>query len=237
MGDPDFVNVPTEQLISKSYALRLKNKINTKKATPGSKITPGNPYESPDTTHYSVMDKFGNVVSNTYTLNFPYGTGISVPGTGILLNNEMDDFSAKPGSPNAYGLIGNEFNSIEPEKRMLSSMTPTIVLKDGKPFLATGSPGGSRIITTVLQILTNTIDYKMDIAEATASPRVHHQWLPDSLYVEKGIDKNTRAELTGAGHNIKEADRLGSAQSIMKTGNYYYGFSDPRRPGSLASGY
>ena len=237
LGDPDFVNVPAEQLTSKSYAHRLKNKINPKKATPGHEVTPGNLYESPDTTHYSVTDKFGNVVSNTYTLNFPYGTGISVPGAGILLNNEMDDFSAKPGSPNAYGLIGNEFNSIEPGKRMLSSMTPTIVLKEGKPFLATGSPGGSRIITTVLQILTNTIDYKMDIAEATVSPRIHHQWLPDKLYVEKSIDRQTQAELSKKGHNIEETDRIGSTQSIMKIGKFYYGFSDPRRPGSLAEGY
>ena len=237
LGDPDFVKVPIGKLTSEIYANKLKKKIGMAKATPSHGVTPGNPYESRDTTHYSVMDKFGNAVSNTYTLNFPYGAGISVPGAGILLNNEMDDFSAKPGFPNAYGLIGNEFNSIEPEKRMLSSMTPTIVLKDGKPFLVTGSPGGSRIITTVLQILTNTIDYKMNIAEATTSSRIHHQWLPDKLYVEKGINNNTKTELSRLGHNVKETDQIGSAQSIMKIENHFYGFSDPRRPGSLALGY
>jgi len=237
LGDPDFADIPVEELTSKSYAKKLGKKISKNKALVSSKVKPGNPYESPDTTHYSIMDKYGNVVSNTYTLNFPYGTGISVPGTGILLNNEMDDFSAKSGSPNAYGLIGNEYNSIEPEKRMLSSMTPTIVLKDGKPFLITGSPGGSRIITTVLQILTNTIDYQMDIAGATVSPRIHNQWLPDKLYVEKGIAPGKRKKLIKMGHNIEETKSLGSAHSVTKIGNYFYGFSDPRRAGSLAAGF
>ena len=237
LGDPDFANIPVEELTSKRYASKLQKKINKKKSLESTKVKPGNPYESHDTTHYSVIDKYGNVVSNTYTLNFPYGTGISVPGTGILLNNEMDDFSAKPGSPNAYGLIGNEYNAIEPEKRMLSSMTPTIVLKDNKPFLVTGSPGGSKIITTVLQILTNTIDYNMDIAEATASPRIHNQWIPDKLFVEKGIPTATRDKLNKMGHNVLETKSLGSAHSITKIGNYYYGFADPRRAGSLAAGY
>jgi len=237
LGDPDFAEIPVDQLTSKSYASNLRKKISKNKALVSSEVKPGNPYESHDTTHYSVMDKFGNVVSNTYTLNFPYGTGISVPGTGILLNNEMDDFSAKPGTPNAYGLIGNEYNAIEPEKRMLSSMTPTIVLKDGKPFLVTGSPGGSRIITTVLQILTNTIDYNMDIAKATTAPRIHNQWLPDKLYVEKGISPEKREKLNGMGHNVEETRSLGSAHSITKIGNYYFGFSDPRRAGSVAAGF
>lgn len=237
LGDPDFAGIPVEELTSKSYAKKLGKKISKNKALVSSNVKPGNPYESHDTTHYSVMDKYGNVVSNTYTLNFPYGTGISVPGTGILLNNEMDDFSAKPGSPNAYGLIGNEYNSIEPEKRMLSSMTPTIVLKDEKPFLITGSPGGSRIITTVLQILTNTIDYQMDIAGATVSPRIHNQWLPDKLYVESGITPGKREKLNKMGHNIEETKSLGSAHSVTKIGNYFYGFSDPRRAGSLAAGF
>jgi len=237
LGDPDFVKVPVNELSSKDYSLKLSKKINKTKTSPSSKIAPGNPHESFDTTHYSVIDKYGNAVSNTYTLNFPYGTGISVPGAGILLNNEMDDFSAKPGTPNAYGLIGNEYNSIEPQKRMLSSMTPTIVLKDGKPFLVTGSPGGSRIITTVLQILINSIDYKMDIAKSTVSPRIHNQWLPDKLYVEKGITPDTLEKLKSMGHNIEKTKRIGSAHSIMKIGDYYFGFSDPRRPSSRASGY
>lgn len=237
LGDPDFVKVPVDELTSKKYSNKLSKNINKQKTTPSIKVSPGNPYESFDTTHYSVIDKYGNAVSNTYTLNFPYGTGISVPGTGILLNNEMDDFSAKPGTPNAYGLIGNEYNAIEPEKRMLSSMTPTIVLKDGNPFLVTGSPGGSRIITTVLQIITNTIDYKMDIAEATTSPRFHNQWLPDMVFVEKEIPTGTKEKLTKMGHSVKETKSLGSAHSITKLGNYYYGFSDPRRAGSLAAGF
>ncbi len=237
LGDPDFADIPVEELTSKSYAKSLQNKISKNKAALSTEVKPGNPYESHDTTHYSVMDKYGNAVSNTYTLNFPYGTGISVPGTGILLNNEMDDFSAKPGTPNAYGLIGNEYNSIEPEKRMLSSMSPTIVIKDGKPFLVTGSPGGSRIITTVLQILTNTIDYNMDIAGATVSPRFHNQWLPDKLFVEPGITPDTKGKLNNMGHTVEETKSLGSAHSITKIGNYYYGFSDPRRAGSSAAGY
>jgi len=237
LGDPDFAEIPVNQLTSKSYASNLQKKISKNKARISSEVKPGNPYESHDTTHYSVMDKYGNVVSNTYTLNFPYGTGISVPGTGILLNNEMDDFSAKPGSQNAYGLIGNEYNAIEPEKRMLSSMTPTIVLKDGKPFLITGSPGGSRIITTVLQILTNTIDYNMDIAQSTTAPRIHNQWLPDKLLVENGIPAATLKSLNKMGHNVQETRSLGSAHSITKIGNYYYGFADPRRAGSLAAGF
>lgn len=238
LGDPDFVEVSTEELISKNYSDKLQKKINQKKATPSNNIKPGKPvYESTNTTHFSVMDKYGNVVSNTYTLNFAYGTGITVPGTGILLNNEMDDFSAKPGVPNAYGLIGGEYNAIEPQKRMLSSMTPTIVLKNEKPFLATGSPGGSRIITTVLQVILNVIDHKMNIAEATASPRIHHQWLPDKLYVEKGISKDTIGLLKKKGHKVNAKRVLGSSQSIMKVGKYLYGFSDPRRPGGLAKGF
>ncbi|MGH7884387.1 MAG: gamma-glutamyltransferase [Thermodesulfobacteriota bacterium] len=238
LGDPDFVDVPVNELTSKEYAKKLSKKINLKKAPPSNKIEPGKPIsEGTNTTHFSVMDKFGNVVSNTYTLNFSYGSKISVPGTGILLNNEMDDFSAKSGVPNAYGLIGGEFNSIEPEKRMLSSMSPTIVLKDGKPFLATGSPGGSRIINTVLQIILNTIEYEMNIGEATHSPRFHHQWLPDTLFIENGISSDTTAILEKKGYKIENEGTIGSAQSIMKIGKYFYGSSDPRRPGGLTEGY
>ncbi len=238
LGDPDFVDVPIKELTSKEYAKKLSKKIKLKKATPSKKIKPGKIIsEGPSTTHFSVMDKYGNVVSNTYTLNFSYGSKISVPGTGILLNNEMDDFSAKAGVPNAYGLIGGEFNSIEPEKRMLSSMSPTIVLKDGKPFLATGSPGGSRIITTVLQIILNTATNDMNISEATHAPRFHHQWFPDKLFVENGISKDTLNILEKRGHKIEKNRTIGSAQSIVKIGNYFYGSTDPRRPGGLADGY
>ncbi|NIX16101.1 MAG: gamma-glutamyltransferase, partial [Candidatus Dadabacteria bacterium] len=239
LGDSDFVNVPISELTSKKYAKVLSNKIDLKKSTPSQQIKPGNPFHNGgnDTTHFTVIDKWGNVVSNTYTINFSYGSKIMAKGTGILLNNEMDDFSAKPGIPNAYGLVGGEFNAIEPEKRMLSSMSPTIVLKDNEPFLATGSPGGSRIITTVLQIISNVVDHKMNIATATASPRFHHQWLPDILFMESGFSNDTIKLLEKKGHEIKVGRAMGSTQSIMKIGDYYYGYSDPRRAGGLTSGY
>ena len=240
LGDPDFVSVPVSQLVSKRYANLLRPKINPEIATPSQKISPGNPYkldESNDTTHYSVIDKYGNAVANTYTLNFTYGTGITVPGTGILLNNEMDDFAAKPGVPNAYGLIGGEFNAIEPEKRMLSSMTPTIVIKDGEPFLVTGSPGGSRIITTTLQVIMNVIDHEMNIAEATNAVRVHHQWLPDVLEYEQGLNGDTINLLTQKGHKVAVQDAMGGTQSVMSVDGILSGASDPRRPGALTLGY
>ena len=240
LGDIDFVPVPVPGLISKNYANELRRRINLNRATPSSEIAPGNPKqfaESNDTTHYSVMDKYGNVVANTYTLNFSYGTGLTAAGTGILLNNEMDDFSAKPGVPNAFGLVGGEFNAIQPEKRMLSSMTPTIVMKDGKPYLVTGSPGGSRIITTVLQVIMNAIDHKMNIAAATNANRVHHQWFPDELQIEQGLNGDTIRLLTEKGHKITVQNAIGSTQSIMRVGNSLEGASDPRRPGALTLGY
>lgn len=240
LGDSDFVPVPVAGLISKSYANELRRKININRATPSQEIAPGNPKhfaESNDTTHYSVMDKYGNVVANTYTLNFSFGTQLTAAGTGILLNNEMDDFSAKPGVPNAFGLIGGEFNAIEPEKRMLSSMTPTIVMKDDKPYLVTGSPGGSRIITTVLQVIMNVIDHKMNIAAATNAIRVHHQWLPDTLDIEQGLNGDTIRLLTEKGHKISVQNAMGSTQSIMGVGESFQGASDPRRPGALTLGY
>jgi len=240
LGDSDFVPVPVAGLISKSYANELRRKININRATPSQEIAPGNPKqfaESNDTTHYSVMDKYGNVVANTYTLNFSFGTHLTAAGTGILLNNEMDDFSAKPGVPNAFGLIGGEFNAIEPEKRMLSSMTPTIVMKDDKPYLVTGSPGGSRIITAVLQVIMNVIDHKMNIAAATNAIRVHHQWLPDTLQIEQGLNGDTIRLLTEKGHKISVQNAMGSTQSIMGVGNSFEGASDPRRPSALTLGY
>jgi gamma-glutamyltranspeptidase/glutathione hydrolase len=239
LGDPDFVAVPVERLIDKRYADILRQKINLERATPSEKIAPANPYqvkESNSTTHYSVIDKYGNAVANTYTLNFSYGSCITVPGTGILLNNEMDDFSAKPGVPNAFGVIGGTFNAIEPEKRMLSSMTPTIVLKDGKPFLVTGSPGGSRIITTTLQLLTNAIDFQMNIAEATNALRIHHQWLPDRLQVEKGLNNDTINLLKSKGYQVEIVDAMGSTQSVISIKGVLSGASDPRRPGALTLG-
>lgn len=239
LGDPDFSPVPAEQLISKQYAKRLAKRINPEKATPSKYVKPGSPVsiQGADTTHFTVADRFGNVVSNTYTLNFAYGSGLAVPGTGILLNNEMDDFSAKPGAQNAYGLTGGEKNSIAPGKRMLSSMTPTIVLKDKKLFLATGSPGGSRIITSVLQVILNMIDHKMNIRDATAAARIHHQWLPDTLYVEKEAGKDLAAKLRGKGYEIKRTGPIGSTQSIARVGEVLHGAADPRNPGGLAQGY
>lgn len=239
LGDPEFVEVPVQGLISKAYAKGLHAAIDPQKARPSSSIQPSNPlpYEGRDTTHFSVMDKDGNVVSNTYTINFSFGSGIVAEGTGVLLNNEMDDFVAKPGTPNAYGLMGSTANAIEPGKRPLSSMTPTLVLHKGKPFLATGSPGGSHIITTTLQIIVNVIDHDMNLASATSAPRVHHQWMPDELRVERGVSPDTLALLEQWGHTLTIEETMGGAQSILKGPQGFYGASDPRKPDSLAAGY
>ncbi len=239
LGDPGYWKVPVIGLVSKDYAAVLRRGIDLEKATPSTDILPGDPlpHEGPNTTHYSVMDRFGNTVSNTYTLNFSYGTGIVAAGTGILLNNEMGDFSAKPGVPNAYGLIGGDANAVGGGKRPLSSMSPTIVLKDGEVLLATGSPGGSRIITTVLQLLINVIDHKMNIAEATHAPRIHHQWLPDTLRIEEGVSPDTQRLLQAKGHTLKQGRPMGSLQSIMRVDGVLYGASDPRRPDALTLGY
>jgi gamma-glutamyltranspeptidase/glutathione hydrolase len=239
LGDPGFTTVPAKGLTSKTYAAELVKLIDLNRARPATDIKPGNPlpFESNETTHYSVVDKDGNVVSTTYTLNFTYGTGITVADTGILLNNQMDDFSAKPGVPNAYGLIGGDANAVGPAKRPLSSMTPTLVFKDGKPFLATGSPGGSRIITTVLQIVMNVVDHGMNIAEATIFPRVHHQWLPDQLRIEEGLSPDSIRLLEDLGHKVVVEDAMGSTQSIMLGPEGLFGFSDLRRPGAATLGY
>lgn len=238
LGDPDYVDVPVEQLIDKTYARSQVDGIDKKRASKSADIRPGAllPEESPQTTHYSVWDKHGNVVSNTYTLNFSYGSGIAVAGAGFLLNNEMDDFSAKPGVPNAYGLVGAEANSIAPGKRPLSSMTPTLVFQDGKPIIATGSPGGSTIITVVLQLLLNVIDFDMNIAEATAAPRIHHQWLPDRVMVEEGISPDTAALLEAKGHQLVKSRRvIGRAQSIMAGPGVLFGSADFRWASGRAS--
>ena len=239
LGDPAFYEVPVEGLTSKEYATTLANKIKINRANISTEIKPGEPfdYESPETTHYSVADQYGNVVSNTYTLNFSFGTGIVAKGTGILLNNEMGDFSAKPGTPNAYGLIGGEANAIEAGKRPLSSMTPTIILNDKKPILVTGSPGGSRIITTVLQIILNVIEHEMNIAEASNAPRIHHQWYPDLLFHEAYLNPDTKNLLEQKGHTLKERDAMGSTQSILIKNGWFYGASDPRRPDGKTLGY
>ncbi|MDJ0760096.1 MAG: gamma-glutamyltransferase [Woeseiaceae bacterium] len=233
LGDPDFWDVPVDWLTSKSYAKILADRIDMTKATPSESIAPGvepRP-ESEDTTHYSVIDKFGNAVSNTYTLNFSFGSHIAVEGAGFLLNNEMDDFSAKPGTPNAYGLLGGEANAIEPGKRPLSSMTPTIVFADGNPWFATGSPGGSRIITTVLQMISNMVDHGMNLASATAAPRIHHQWYPDRLQLETGFSPDTARILEERGHFIvPSGGSMGSVQAVSIKDGVFRGASDPRRP-------
>ncbi|MBA5778541.1 gamma-glutamyltransferase [Stappia sp. F7233] len=239
LGDPDFVKVPVKALTSKEYAIARMADFDPEKAANSAEIKPGDvvPYESDQTTHYSVVDKAGNVVSNTYTLNFSYGVRMMAPGTGVLLNNELDDFSAKPGVPNAYGLIGGDANAVEPRKRPLSSMSPTIVFRDGKPFLVTGSPGGSRIITTVLQIILNVVDHGMNIAEATAAARIHHQWLPDEIRVEEGISPDTVRLLESLGHKVAVKDTMGSTQSVLIAEDGLRGAADPRREGALAVGY
>lgn len=239
LGDPDYVDVPVKGLTSPAYAAELVKTIDLEVATPSEQIKPADPlpYESNETTHFSVVDKDGNAVSNTYTLNFSYGVGMTADGTGVLLNNELDDFSAKPGVPNAYGLIGGTANAVEGGKRPLSSMSPTLVFKDGTFFLATGSPGGSRIITTTLQIIMNIVDHKMSIAEATAAPRVHNQWLPDEIRIEEGLSPDTIKLLEAKGHKVEVKNAMGSTQSIMKVGDVLAGASDPRRPGALTAGY
>lgn len=239
LGDPDFTAVPIEALTSTSYAKRIAQGINRAVARPSDDIKPGEkqPFESHDTTHFSVADSEGNLVSNTYTLNFSYGSGIVIEGTGILLNNEMDDFSSKPGVPNAFGLLGGEANAIEPRKRPLSAMTPVIVLRGDKPYLVLGSPGGSKIITVVLQVILNVLDHGMNIAEASSVPRIHHQWYPDILNVERGISLDTLRLLQAKGHTTRLTRVLGSTQSIMLDNGNMYGASDPRRPGALTLAY
>lgn len=238
LGDPDFFDVPVEALTSKAYARELRAQISPDRATHSDAIGPGNitPYESNETTHYSVADDSGLAVSNTYTLNFSYGSGIAVDEAGFLLNNEMDDFSAKPGVPNAYGLIGGEANAVAPGKRMLSSMTPTIVKHEGKNFLITGSPGGSRIITTTLGVISNVIDHGMNVQSAVSAPRFHDQWLPDELRIEDGFSPDTVRILENMGHHVVQKSAMGASQSILINDNGFHGGADPRRETSSALG-
>ncbi len=245
LGDADFYHVPQKGLLSKEYAKSIFDKIG-KNATPSSEIKAGNPkqyQESTETTHYSIYDKYENAVGVTTTLNSAFGNKVVVDGAGFLLNNEMDDFSSKPGVPNQFGLIGGEANSIQPEKRMLSSMTPTIVLKDDKPYIIIGSPGGSTIITTVMQVILNCIDFKMDIQTAMDMPRIHHQWMPDKIFFEKyAINLDTAEKLKTLGYKLADIRKgfriLGIAEGIMidNANRIIYGASDPRGGGS-AEGY
>jgi gamma-glutamyltranspeptidase/glutathione hydrolase len=238
LGDPDFFNVPVAKLTDKGYADDIKNKIILGKSTPSNKIYPGvfEDNESNETTHFSVADKNGNVVSSTYTLNSTFGSGVVIKGTGILMNNEMDDFSAAPGIPNQFGLLGAEANEIVPSKRPLSSMSPTIVMKNNELFFTTGSPGGSRIISAVLQSILNIIDFDMDLEQTNSAKRIHHQWQPDILQIESSINEDIKLKLLGLNYNVKVINPATCLQTIMFKNNKFYGYGDFRRPDAYASG-
>jgi gamma-glutamyltranspeptidase/glutathione hydrolase len=238
LGDPDFVELPVEQLTSKAYAESLAQGIDLTRARPSSEIAPGDltPYESPETTHYSVMDAQGNAVANTTTLMFSYGSGVVIEGAGFLMNNNMGNFTLRPDIPDAFGLMGSADNQIAAGRRPVSSMTPVIVLRDGAPYLLTGSPGGGRIITTNLQLLVNVLGHGMNIADATARPRLHHQWQPDRLEAEPGFSPDALRILMERGHDVQPARAMGSLQTVLFDGELFYGYSDPRRPGALSLG-
>jgi gamma-glutamyltranspeptidase / glutathione hydrolase len=241
LGDPDFVEIPTAAMINKDYARDLAAKISMDRAIPSAEIAPGNlaMYESDETTHYSVMDSEGNMVGNTYTLMFSFGSGVVIEGTGILMNNNMGNFTLRPDIPDAFGLMGSENNTIRPDRRPVSSMSPVFVSRDGKPFFITGTPGGSKIISANMQMVLNVLEYGMNIADAAVAPRIHHQWIPDVLEIESGISPDTVSLLIERGQNINFSQRsagMGSMQSVMWKDGLFYGYSDPRRPGAKAVG-
>lgn len=239
LGDPDYVALPVDQLTSKAYAESLAARIDMGKARPSEDIGPGDltPYESPETTNFSVMDGEGNAVVCTYTLMFSYGSGVVIDGAGFLMNNNMGNFTLRPDIPDAFGLRGSVDNQISPRRRPVSSMTPIIVLRDGVPYLLTGSPGGSKIITTNLQLMVNVLSHGMNIADATAAPRMHHQWFPDRLEVESGFGPDALRILIQRGFDVQPSQAMGSLQTILFDGELFYGYSDPRRPGALSMGY
>jgi gamma-glutamyltranspeptidase/glutathione hydrolase len=262
LGDPDFVTNPLDRLLSDEYAARIRATINPYRATPSAELKPGTPpHEGTQTTHYSIVDKAGNAVAVTYTINAYFGAKVIAGDTGFFLNDEMDDFTSKPGVPNMFGLVQGEANAIRPGKRPLSSMSPTIVTRDGKVFMVVGSPGGARIITITLEAILNAVDYGMDIQAAVDAPRIHHQWLPDKVYVEPmALSPDTEKVLTGMGYTIVEQAPWGAAEAIMvgrenevkklaagggddtmRTGNrlpgLLYGANDDRRPAGKAAGF
>jgi len=250
LGDPDFVDNPVSKLLDKAYAKDIRDKIDPFRAGVSQDLMPKGFGESKETTHYSIIDKDGNAVAVTYTLNGSFGAGVVADGTGILLNNEMDDFTQKPGVPNLYGLVQGEANAIQPKKTPLSSMSPTIVAKDGKPFMVIGSPGGSRIITITLEAIVNVIDHGMNIQEAIDAPRIHHQWLPDKVYVEPfGLSPDTERLLAGMGYHLDLSDQTwGQAAGILVGGKSlaeiekgggarYNGAIDSRAASGEALGY
>jgi gamma-glutamyltranspeptidase/glutathione hydrolase len=240
MGDPDFVKVPVAALLDPAYIAKRRSTIDANRATPSSELGPGRPAggESTETTHFDVVDAEGNAVSVTYTLNGGYGNGVTVPGLGFLLNNEMDDFAVKPGVPNMFHLIQGEANAIQPGKRPVSSMVPTIVLRDGKLFMVVGSPGGSHIITAVLQAILNVVDFGMNAQDAVDAPRFHHQWLPDKLYLEKGFSPDTAALLKARGYDVdyEAAQVPACVEAIVNDDGWLQGGADGRRT-STAAGY
>ncbi|HEV8146003.1 MAG TPA: gamma-glutamyltransferase, partial [Bryobacteraceae bacterium] len=240
MGDPDFFKVPLSGLLDPAYIKKRRDSIDRDHATPSDSIRPGRPAgsESGETTHYAVVDEQGNAVAVTYTLNGGYGSGVTVPGLGFLLNNEMDDFAAKPGEPNMFGLVQGEGNAIQPGKRPLSSMTPTIVLRDGKLFAVLGAPGGSRIPTAVLQVFLNIVDFKMNAQDAVDFPRFHHQWKPDKLSLDHNISPDTIALLKAKGHDVDHAAGTVGArvEAIVIDGGWLQGGTDGRGSGK-AVGY
>ena len=252
LGDPDFVDNPVSKLLDKGYAAEIRAKIDPYRAGVSKDLMPEGFGEHMETTHYSIIDDEGNAVAVTYTLNGSFGAGVVAPGTGVLLNNEMDDFTQKPGVPNLYGLVQGEANAIQPKKTPLSSMSPTVVAKDGKPFMVIGSPGGSRIITITLEAIVNVIDHGMDIQEAIDAPRIHHQWLPDTLSIEPhGLSPDTLKMLAGMGYHLDVADEgktWGQAAGILVGGKSlgeieagggarYNGAMDSRSGSGEALGY
>jgi gamma-glutamyltranspeptidase/glutathione hydrolase len=249
LGDPDFVKNPIDRLLDREYAAKIRAAIAPDKAGVSKDLKPGvAPHEGSNTTHYSIIDKAGNAVSVTYTLNDWFGARVTAAGTGVLLNDEMDDFTAKVGVPNLYGLVQGEQNRIEPGKRPLSSMSPTIVTKDGKPVMVVGTPGGSRIITAVLHTIINVIDYDMNIQEAVDAPRFHQQWLPETTNLERfAVSPDTQKILEGMGHKFAGPQPANHVAAIIVGApslkgkpvekNRYYGANDPRRNSGLAAGY
>jgi gamma-glutamyltranspeptidase / glutathione hydrolase len=236
LGDPAFVQNPLQHLLSKDYAAEIRTAIDDGRAAPAATLEP--PKEKAETTHYSVVDSEGNAVAVTYTINGSFGAGVIAPGSGFFLNNEMDDFAVKPGTPNLYGLVQGEANAIAPGKRPLSSMAPTLVEKDGRVFLVLGSPGGSRIITAVLETILNIVDHGMPPQQAVAAPRLHHQGLPDEVAYERaGLTQETVAALTGMGYKLVEQRPWGAVELIEIANGRLYGASDPRRPAGAAIGY
>jgi gamma-glutamyltranspeptidase / glutathione hydrolase len=238
MGDPEFVKVPVSKLIDRRYIADLRRSIDPAHATPSEQVRPGklDRYESTETTHYTIADAEGNVVAVTYTLNSGFGSAVTAPGLGFLLNNEMDDFAPVPGQPNAYGLIQGEANAVRAGAHPLSSMTPAILLRDGKFYMSVGTPGGPTIINSVLQVIVNVLDFHMNLQEAVNQPRIHHQWMPDELRMERGFSPDTMDLLKSRGHRIKVTTSIGEVAAIRSEGGWLEGAADPRTE-STAKGY